>query len=145
MASFVFNIAKGRVRTLAELGAANDALIAVPVEASGVQSDATLVDMDDLAAVFAGATNEQTTMGRKTLTNVTVTVDDTNDRLALDCDDIVWSGATGNPISDIIIAYDGDTTGGTDANIVPVSMHDFAATPDGLDITATVTDFIRSA
>jgi hypothetical protein len=145
MTSFVLNIAKGRVRTLAELGAANDALIAIPVEASGVQADSVLIDMDDVAAFFAGATNEQTTMGRKTLTNVTVTVDDTNDRVNIDCDDIVWTGATGNAISDILIAYDGDTTGGTDANIIPVSLHDFAATPDGTDITATVTDFIRAA
>jgi hypothetical protein len=28
-----------------------------------------LIDKDDLAAVLAGATNEQTTMGRKTLTD----------------------------------------------------------------------------
>jgi hypothetical protein len=30
-----------------------------------------LIDKDDLAAVLAGATNEQTTMGRKTLTTRT--------------------------------------------------------------------------
>jgi hypothetical protein len=143
MASFVFNISLGRERTFAELGAASDALIAIPVEASGVESDATLRDKDDVAAVFSGATNEQTTMGRKTLSNVTVTVDDTNDRVNIDCDDITWSGATGNPISDIIIAYDSDTGAGTDANIVPLSMHDFSATPDGTDIVAQVSDFCR--
>lgn len=143
MASFVFNIALGRERTFAELGAANDALIAIPVEASGVESDATLRDKDTLADFFSGATNEQTTMGRKTLSNVTVTVDDTNDRVNIDCDDIVWTGATGSAISDIVIAYDGDTTGGTDADITPLTMHDFSATPDGSDITATVSDFCR--
>lgn len=143
MASFVFNIALGRERTFAELGAANDALVAIPLETSGIESDATLRDKDDVAALVAGATNEQTTMGRVTLTNVTVTVDDTNDRVNIDCDDLVWSGATGNPISAIVIAYDGDTTGGTDANIVPLTKHDFAATPDGTTITATVADFCR--
>jgi hypothetical protein len=143
MASFVFNIALGRERTFAELGAANDALLAIPVEASGVESDATLRDKDTVADFFSGATNEQTTMGRVTLTNVSVTVDDTNDRVNIDCDDIVWSGATGNAIGDILIAYDSDTTGGTDANIVPLSLHDFAATPDGTTITATVSDFCR--
>lgn len=145
MASFVFNISKGRIRTFAELGAANDALIAIPIEASGVEADSVLIDKDDFAAVVSGATNEQTTLGRKTLTNVSVTVDDTNDRVSLDCDDIVWSGSAGNPISDICIVYDSDTTGGTDANLIPLSWHDFSATPDGLDITATVTDFARSA
>jgi hypothetical protein len=143
MASFVFNIALGRERTFAELGAANDALVAIPLETTGIESDATLRDKDDVAALVAGATNEQTTMGRVTLANVTVTVDDTNDRVNIDCDDIVWSGATGNPISAIVIAYDSDTTGGTDANIVPLTKHDFAATPDGTSITATVADFCR--
>lgn len=143
MASFVFNIALGRERTFAELGAANDALIAIPVAASGVETDAVLRDKDDLAAVFSGATDEQTTMGRKTLSNVTVTVDDTNDRVNIDCDDITWTGATGAAISDIIIAYDGDTGAGTDANIIPLTMHDFTATPDGTDITATISDFCR--
>lgn len=145
MASFVFNISKGRVRTFAELGAANDALIAIPIEASGVESDATIIDKDTFADVVSGATNEQTTLGRVTLTNVTVTVDDANDRVNIDCDPIVWTGSAGNAISDICIVYDSDTTGGTDANLIPVSWHDFSATPDGLDITATVADFIRAA
>jgi hypothetical protein len=143
MASFVFNIALGRERTFAELGAASDALIAIPLETSGIESDATLRDKADVAALVSGATNEQTTMGRVTLTNVTVTVDNTNDRVNIDCDDLVWAGATGNPISAIVIAYDSDTGAGTDANIVPLSKHDFVATPDGTSITATVADFCR--
>lgn len=143
MASFVFNIALGRERTFAELGATNDALIAIPLETSGIETDAVLRDKDDFAAVVSGATNEQTTMGRKTLTNVTVTVDDTNDRVNIDCDDIVWTGATGNAISAIVIVYDSDTTGGTDSGLVPLTKHDFTATPDGTDITATVADFCR--
>ena len=31
-----------------------------------------------------------------------------------------------------------DTTAGTDANIVPLTMHDFVVTPDGSDITAQI-------
>lgn len=143
MASFVCNVALGRERTFAELGAANDALIAIPVQTSGLEADSVLRDKADVAAFFSGSTDEQTTMGRVTLTNVTVTVDNANDRVNLDCDDIVWPGATGNPISKILIAYDGDTTGGTDANVIPLSVHDFTATPDGTSITATVADFCR--
>lgn len=145
MADFIFNVAKGRVAYYASLPGTNDALIAIPVESSGVESDAVLKDKDTVTAVFVGATNEQTTMGRKTLTNVTATVDDANDRVNIDCDDITWSGATGNAISDILIAYDPDTTTGDDDDLIPLSLHDFVITPDGSDVTATVADFIRSS
>jgi hypothetical protein len=141
----VFNIAKGKIAYYASLPASADALIAIPIEASGVEADSVLVDYDTVAALLAGATNEQSTMGRKTLASVSVTVDDTNDRVNLDCLDITWSGATGNPISDILICYDPDTGTGTDADLIPLSWHDFAATPDGTDITATVSDFARAS
>lgn len=144
MGSFVFNIAKGKIAYYAGLPASADALIAIPIEASGVVADATLIDIDDVATLLAGATNEQSTMGRKTLASVSVTVDDTNDRVALDSADITWLGATGNAISDILICYDPDTGTGTDADLIPLSWHDFSATPDGTDITATVTDFARA-
>ncbi|MFL6145574.1 MAG: hypothetical protein ACJ72N_27400 [Labedaea sp.] len=145
MSSFVFNIAKGKIAYYAGLPASADALIAIPIEASGVEADAVLVDYDTVSALLAAATNEQSTMGRKTLASVSVTVDDTNDRVNLDCADITWSGATGNAISDILICYDPDTGTGTDADLVPLSWHDFSATPDGSDITATVSDFARAS
>lgn len=144
MANIVFNIALGKVKYYAELPAANDALIGVPIETTGIVGDATMRDYDDLATLLAGASNEQTTMGRKTLTGVTVTVDDTNDRVAIDAADIVWTGATGNPVSAIVICYDPDTTTGTDADLIPLTKHDFAITPDGSDVTATVADFYRA-
>lgn len=145
MSSFIFNIAKGKIAYYAGLPASADALIAIPIEASGVEADAVLVDYDTVSALLAAATNEQSTMGRKTLASVTVTVDDTNDRVALDCADITWTGATGNAISDILICYDPDTGTGTDADLVPLSWHDFSATPDGSDIVATVSDFARAS
>jgi hypothetical protein len=145
VSSFVFNIAKGKIAYYAGLPAANDALIAIPIEASGVESDATLIDYDTVSALLAAANNEQSTMGRKTLASVSVTVNDTSDRVDLDSADIVWTTATGNAISDILICYDPDTTGGTDADLIPLSWHDFAATPDGTDITATVSDFARAS
>jgi len=138
MADIVFNIALGKLAYYASLPAANDALIAVPLETSGIVSDATMKDIDDLSTLLAGATNEQTTMGRKTLASVTVTVDDTNDRVDIDCADIVWTAATGNAISAIAICYDPDTTTGTDSDLVLLSKHDFVATPAGGDITAVI-------
>lgn len=145
MANIVFNIALGKVKYYAELPAANDALIVVPIETSGIVSDATMRDYDDLSALLAGASNEQTTMGRKTLASVTVTVDDTNDRVAIDAADVTWTGATGNAISALVVCYDPDTTGGTDADLIPLTKHDFAITPDGSDVTATVADLYRAS
>ena len=136
MADIVFNIAKGKVAYYATLPAASDALIAVPIETSGIVSDATMIDYDDLGTLLAGASNEQSTMGRKTLASVTVTVDDTNDRVDVDAADITWTAATGNAISAIVICYDGDTGAGTDSNIVPLVKLDCALTPDGSDFTA---------
>lgn len=135
MADFVYNISKGAVKYFAGLPAANDALILIPFEASGVEADATLKDYDDVLSLLAGATNEQSTMGRKTITSVTITVDDTNDRTDIDFADPVYVGATGNAIGDITVAYDPDTTGGTDSTLVPLTNHDFSATPDGSDLT----------
>lgn len=145
MADFVFNIAKGRVAHYATLPAANDALVVIPIEASGVESDATLVDYDTVAAILAAANNEQSTMGRKTITSVTVTVDDSNNRVDVDFDDVTWSAATGNAISDLLLAYDPDTTGGTDSDLIPLTWHDFAITPDGSDVTATVANVYRAS
>jgi len=145
MSNLVFNTALGRVASLAALPAANDALIAVPLEATGLVTDATMRDYDDLAAILAGASNEQTTMGRKTLASVTVTVDDTNDRVAVDCADITWTAATGNAIAAVVICYDPDTTTGTDADLIPLTKHDVALTPDGNSFTLSVADFYRAS
>ena len=139
MADFVFNIAKGKVKHYAELPAAADALIVVPIEASGVEADDVLNNYDDLAALLAAANNEQATMGRKTISSgVTITVDDANNRVDIDIPDQVWTAATGNAVSDLLICYDNDTGAGTDANIVPLTCHDFSVTPDGSDLTAQI-------
>ncbi|MFJ9740833.1 hypothetical protein [Streptomyces sp. NPDC101166] len=145
MGNIVFNIALGRVAHLASLPEANDALVMVPLESSGLVADSVMRDYDDLQALLAGATNEQTTMGRKTLTGVTVTVDDTNDRVAIDCADVTWTAATGNAVGAVVICYDSDTTTGTDANLVPLTKHDVTLTPDGSDFTLTISDFARAS
>jgi hypothetical protein len=138
MADIAFNIAKGRSAYYASLPAANDALIAIPLETTGLESDAVLIDKDTFTDVVSGTTNEQTTLGRKTLASVANTVDDTNDRVDTDAADIAWTASAGNPISAIVVCYDPDTTGGTDADLVPLVKYDFVATPDGTTITAIV-------
>ncbi|MFM9675774.1 hypothetical protein [Streptomyces brasiliscabiei] len=138
MADVVANIAKGRILTYAGLPAANDALVAIPLEATGLPSDDTLQDYDTMAALLAGAATEQTSMGRQTLTGVVISVDDTENTAGFDANDILWTAATGNPVGKLAICYDPDTTGGTDADLVPLTLHDFEVTPDGSDIVARV-------
>lgn len=153
MANIVFNIAKGRVveyyNRVENNDPTNSALILVPIETSGLESDATLIDKDDLAAVLSGTTNEQTTMGRKTLTDADLAAlpapDDTNDRYEVSLPTTTWTAATGNAISKILVCYDSDTTAGTDSNIIPLTMFDFAVTPSGTDIQMTGGVFFRAA
>lgn len=153
MANIVFNAAKGRVVELYNRVENNDpstsALILVPIETSGLESDATLIDKDDLAAVLSGTTNEQTTMGRKTLTDSDLAAlpapDDTNDRYEVSLPEVTWTAATGNAISKILVCYDADTGAGTDSNIIPLTMFDFAATPDGNNLVMTTGVFFRAS
>lgn len=153
MSNIVFNISKGRVIELYNRVKSNDpansAIILVPIETSGLESDATLIDVDTLAALLAGTTNEQTTMGRKTLTDADLAAlpapDDANDRYDVSLPTVTWSAATGNAISKIAVCYDPDTTGGTDSNIVPLTMFDFVQTPSGADIQMTTGVFFRAS
>lgn len=153
MANIVFNISKGRVAELYNRVKSNDpansAIILVPLESSGLEADAVLIDKDDLAAVLSGTTNEQTTMGRKTLTDAELAAfpgaDDANDRMDISLPTVTWSGATGNAISKILVCYDSDTTAGTDSNIIPLTLFDFSQTPSGADIQMTSGVFYRAS
>ena len=152
MANYVFNIAKGRIVELYNRvennDPANSAIIAIPLETTGLEAQAVLQDADTLTAVIAGTTNEQITMGRKVLTDADLAAlpapDDVNDRYSLNLPNVVWLGATGNAISQVLIAYDSDTTGGTDAGIVPLMVFDFVQAPNGSDIQATGGEFHRA-
>jgi hypothetical protein len=147
MADFVFNRSLGRVAELAERVNASDPTDAVFVAAvfNTSATDATLKDLDTLAAVEAdGSTAEVTNSGyaRKVLDEgdgVTVTYDDTNDRVDVDVPDQTWTAvAAGTAWTDLLFAYDSNSAAGTDTNIVPMTFHDFAVTPDGSDVTAQI-------
>lgn len=148
MANQAFNRSLGRIVEFAERVNGNDPVNSVFVilvlAAAGIESDAVLKDKDDITALVAGTTNEVTNAGyaRKSLDNtasITITYDDTNDRVDVDVPDQTWTAvAAGDGWSDVVFAYDSDSTAGTDANILPMTMHDFAITPDGSDITAQV-------
>ena len=147
MSNFVHNIALGRVVELYLRvdgnDPANSALIIVVIDANG-DTDATMKDRDDLAALLGGTANEvtNTNYARKVLTDADLTAftpDDGNDRADLDIPDQTWTNvAAGDAWTDILVCYDPDTTGGTDSAIVPLTNHDFPVTPDGSSITATI-------
>lgn len=149
MADFVFNIGKGRVAELASRvknnDPANSALVIVALKASGLEADATLQDYADLASLLAAANDEATNTGyaRKVLTDAdlgTIAPDNTNNRFDVDIPDQTWSEvqATGGGWGKLVVCYDSDTTGGTDANLVPLTAHDYAVTPDGSDLVAVI-------
>lgn len=147
MANIVINQAKGRIRTFADNAAgavAAAAIILLLLKAA--EADGTVADYDDLAALLAAAGNTEadaTNYARKTIADaaITVTVDDTNDRLDIDVPDQTYTalgGATNNTLTDALFTYDADTAAGTDANIIPASLHDFPVTTDGSDVTLQV-------
>lgn len=148
MADFVFNRGLGRGVEWAERVNANDptnAVLLIGVLATaGIQTDAVLKDLDDWTALVAGATDFVTNSGyaRKTLDQaggITITYDDTNDRVDVDFPDQTWTAvAAGSGWNDVVVGYDSDSTAGTDANILPHTQHDFVLTPDGSDITMQV-------
>ena len=146
MANFVYNIAKGRAAELFKRvddnDPANSGLTLVAINTT--ETDANLRDLDTLALVLGNANTAEVTntnYARIDLsdTDVAFTVDDTNDRVDLDIADQTWSAiAAGTAWTDLLICYNPDITLDVDANIIPMTQHDFSVTPDGSDITAQI-------
>jgi hypothetical protein len=153
MADFVFNIAKGRVVEYFNRVDSNDptnsAIVLVPLSVG--DTAANLQDMDDLATVLAATPNEQTAGGwaRKTLTDAdlsAIAVDDTNNRFPATLPQVTWTGpTTGSDTVALLVCYDGDTTAGTDSNIIPLTYHDFAVTADDNDVILNTGDCFRAS
>lgn len=158
MANGVFNIARGRIKELYNRVESNDpstsALVIVLLKANETEAD--LVDHDDLSALLGAAGNTEadfTNYARKVLTDTELAAlpapDDTNDRADLDIPDQSWASAGGtldNSLTKFLVCYDPNTGGGTDSEIVPLTHHDFVRTTDGgtLDATIDAAGFHRS-
>jgi hypothetical protein len=156
MGNFVFNQGAGKVAEWAARVIANDptnSVFVITLWNAGAATDATIRDYDTVAQIEADANAAELTGGtyaRKTISDsvgsLTVTIDDTNDRTDVDIADQTWTALTsgGTNPTDLGFNYDSDSTGGTDANIVPATWHDFAVTLDGSDVTAQVAVFFRA-
>lgn len=145
MANGVFNIAKGKVGYYTDdaqgLSAANSRLVLVPLEAA--EADDTLNNYDDLNSLLVAAGNTECTATNFdrieiAAAGVTFSVDDTGNsvKTVIDADQTWTSVAAGNAAVKLLVCWDGDNAAGTDANIIPLTYHDFSVTPNGGDITA---------
>lgn len=153
MADFAYNIAKGRVVELFNRVKAGDPsasrLYLIPVSVAAV-TDATLKDLDDFAAIITAGVTERTANGwnRKTLAAAdlaALAADDTNDRMPLDAGDQLWTpGPTVGAVTDLIICYASVVTP-TNAQITPLTQHDYPITPDGSEVLALIADFFRAS
>jgi len=159
MANFVFNIAKGRAVELYNRVKSNDpstsAFVIVLLAASGLESDATLMDYDSLAAILAAANDELTNVGyaRVVLTDTELAAlpapDDANNRYDIDIPDPSWPSIAASPggSGKLLVCYDANTGSGSDSDILPVSAHDFVVTFDGntVDGNVNIAGFLRAA
>ena len=143
MADLVFNVAKGRGTQLLKNVEDNDpaaAVVRIYAIVAGAATDDQLRDADTMAAVFATAAAEATNSGYAQITDdgtdLTLTLDDTANTYYAVLTDQTWSTiGSGDVWTDIIVAYDPDGTG-TAGTTIPISLHDFAVTPNGGDISA---------
>ncbi len=147
MGDLVFNRALGRVvefySRVDNNDPANSAIVIVAINTTA--TDAVLKDLDDLAAILADANTAEVTntnYARIVLSDSELAAyapDDGADEVNLDIPDSAWTAvAAGDAWTDLVVCYDPDTTGGTDADLIPLTLHDFAITPDGSDINANV-------
>lgn len=146
MANYVFGqAAVGRVgeyvNRVLNNDPANSAIIAVPLSQSGTAEQAEA--LVTLAAVEADANFAEqvaASWGRKTITDagggLTWAYDAANNQNWSDLTDLVWTApVAANNTTGLLLCYDGDTTAGTDANIIPLVHLDMVVTADGNQVT----------
>lgn len=133
MADLVFNIAKGAFVEKVRDGASNLLMLLLKV----ADTDDAMRDTATVTALLATTADEATdaSYGRKTGLTGTITVDNTNNRVDVDVPDQTWTALAGAAITDLVIAYE---EAAADTTRIPLTLHDFAVTPDGSDVTAQV-------
>lgn len=140
MADVVFNTALGRVAQWCQ-NVEDNSPVAATLQVNAwiiTATDADVVDVDDIAALEAVAlVAEAATYTPQVMdeTDITITVDDTGEKVDIDLVDQTFTAvAAATAWSDITVSYDFDGSD-TDATTVLMTMHDFIVTPNGGDIT----------
>jgi hypothetical protein len=156
MANFVFNYGKGRGAEFYNRVDTNDPaaseLVIALLASTGLEAQASIVDSATHAEVVDGTTNEATNTGyaKKVLADadlVAFTPDTVNDRADIDCADQTWTGVANDGTGAIgaLTTYYDPVGSQTATDMVPITHHDFAVTPDGSDITAQIAVFYRAS
>jgi hypothetical protein len=151
---FVFNIARGRIREFyrsVDTDTPTGCRFAVVLlETTSIEADATLADYDDLAALLAGSSNEQTNQARHFLVDADLAEepapDDTNNRFDLDLPDQSYPALGDNAIGKVLVCFK-PASGSADSAIIPMTAHAVTITPDGnqVDLQVNAAGFWRSA
>jgi hypothetical protein len=130
MADLVFNIAKGAFVEKFRDGASNGGVLLL----IAADTDDAMRDTDTVALLLATGANEATdaSYARKTGLTGTITVDDTNNRVDVDLPDQTFTALAGAAITDLVTFYQESAS---DTGRIPLTLHDFAVTPDGSDVT----------
>lgn len=77
--------------------------------------------------------------GRKTLTNVSLTLDNANDRVILDADDVVWNSINAGTASAAIVIKEG-ASNDTDSLLIAYFDSGFPVVTNGSDFTLKWSD-----
>lgn len=129
----------------------NAILRAMVLAAAGIETDDVLRAKTTFADILSGTTNEATNTGysRQSFTDANVaapTIDHTARTITAIIPTIItFSGiSAGDSWAKLILGYDADSTGGTDADIIPVTAHDLLyqgsyVEPNGDDILVDLT------
>ena len=139
-----FNISKGKDAEFWDRVEQNDPAnsVIVVMLLKVAEADATLEDYDTFAAILAGSNTEAdaTSYVRITLDDTDLSsaaaVNDTDNRMEVTTPDVLFptiGGASNNSIVKAVYGYDPDSTGGTDANIVPLYAFDLSYTTSGVN------------
>lgn len=149
MADQIGNGAKGRwaewIERVLNNDPTNSAIVIMALQAN--EADDTLRAYLNFSTLLGAAGNTEATFtnyARVVYTDASAlsrTVDNANDWVDVDVPDWSYTAAGGtvdNTLTKVVTGYDDDTTGGTDANILVWSHHDFAQATNGGDVDAQV-------
>ena len=155
MAAFSFNVALGRevefYNRVNDSDPTNAVFVGVVLAGATLEDDDTLKDYDTLAAVLAISLEVTNTGYARAVWNDAdlspYTVDDTLNSITLQIPNETFTTiGTGDSWRKFVIGYDNDSTGGTDANIIPVKAYDMlgstgtAIVPNGGNIIVSWPD-----
>jgi hypothetical protein len=154
MAQYVCNVAKGRANELHERARtgdpANAAIVIVAISSTDtVESIKDAATLADILALTNTAEVTNTGYARKALSGTALnalSIDNTsNTQTAGFVNNQTWTTvAAGDNWTHLVFCYDSDTTASTDANIIPLTFHDFAKTPDGSDIVLQAGNYFQA-